>query len=110
MTLPSALDELLNANCVAAWGESVSYGQAGWPVIAIQAVVDDSFKRLEEGEGAAQVIVRAPAISVRLSDFPAGQAPSQRDSVTVRGRDYAVSGVEPDGFGMARLTLVLDAR
>ena len=85
-----------------ALGEPATYAPVVGSSFAIRGVFSEVHEQVEVG---ADVTISSvgPAISVHLADVTA--APVRGDIVTVRGKDYKVVDVQPDGEGDADLIL-----
>jgi len=106
------LDGLVIGPCIAAFGEAAQgqalpvYTPAGGSPFALDGVFDEEFRELDQITG-LPVSSAAPVFGVQLSQFPTGTAPGQSDTVMLRGRNFVVREVRPDGHGAAKLMLNL---
>lgn len=97
----------LNASINGAFGESVSYQPAaGGSPFVVSGVVVDSFRTpFYKEDGTVGYTTTAPAIGVRLADFPT--KPVKNDTLTrlkTSGR-FMVVDVHADGMGWLNLIL-----
>ena len=97
-------DALVLAPAHAAFGEPVTYAPASGPSLALAGVFTDRYTQTSFQDGAEIASVRT-ALNVRASLFTT--APAKGDLVTVRGIQYVVNEVEPDGLGDIRFYLGL---
>ncbi|MCW3583934.1 head-tail joining protein [Burkholderia cenocepacia] len=97
----------LNASINGVFGESVSYQPAaGGAPFAVTGVVVDSFRTpYYKDDGSVGYTTTAPAIGVRLADFPA--KPVKNDVLTrlKTGDRFMVLDVHSDGIGWLNLIL-----
>lgn len=83
--------------------EPATYAHDGGSPATVSVIFDAAFQVAELADGAAFAGV-VPKIGVKLADLPGGKA-LKGDTVTVRGTDYVVHEVQPDGQGGADLLL-----
>lgn len=80
----------------------------GMTPFEIRGVFDAAYE-IVDMSGEVPVSAVAPALGMRLADFPAGVSPKPEDRVrvTIKGvqRSYGVWVVQPDGQGAVRLIL-----
>ena len=88
--------------CLAALGEAVEYLPADGPSASISGVFDGPHQDVDPQTGAVVSSVQY-SVGIRLSDLSA--EPAQNDHLIVRGREYVVIDVRPDGQGGASLRL-----
>ena len=67
------------------------------------AIFDPVYQLVELGEADVPLDSTAPALTVRLSDFPT--APKQDDTAVMDGTTYRAVSVQPDGQGGAVIVL-----
>ena|SRR5579872_1595577 len=106
-------DQLLLGPCVTAFGEVAQ----GFPMpvctpatgleYSLDGIFDDAY-RAEDENSALSVVSVQPRLGVRLSDFPAGVKPEQKDIWCIRGKRYVVREVRVDGKGEAGLLFTRD--
>jgi len=70
----------------------------------LTGVFDESYKAVDVTEAGFPVDSTEPRLTLRLADLPV--TPKTGDNLTVSGRLWEVSGVEPDGSGMVGLRLL----
>lgn len=112
MTL--SFDALVLGPCVDAFGE-VAQGYAipvctpvaGGEPFSCDGVFDAAYRDIDPLGALIVTAPSAPTLGVRLSQFPSGIGPQQNDAWLIRGKNYVVREVRPDGQGMARLLLNL---
>lgn len=97
----------LNVAINGVFGESVSYQPAaGGAPLAVSGVVVNSFRTpFYKEDGTVGYTTTAPAIGVRLADFPA--KPVKNDTLTrlKTGDRFMVVNVHSDGMGWLNLIL-----
>ncbi|MEK6420020.1 MAG: hypothetical protein V4801_10465 [Burkholderia gladioli] len=97
----------LNASINGAFGESVSYQPAagGEPFDVLGPFVDAFRVTFYKEDGTVGYTTTAPAIGVRLADFPT--KPVKNDTLIRKktGCRFMVTDVHPDGMGWLNLIL-----
>lgn len=101
-------DALVLAPAMQVFGEPATYTPDGGDAVAVTGVFDAAHKLVEvdvgqDSGGTVGVSSTAPAFGIRLKDFPS--SPEQGDGLRVRGTDYVVIDIHPDGHGGAHLIL-----
>jgi len=71
-------------------------------VFWINGIFDEAHEQIEVDDGVPISSV-SPVLGVRLSAFPCGSAPKQRDTFILDDVKYQVGDVQPDGHGWALL-------
>lgn len=109
-------DALVIGPLTGVFGEPATYTTPG-QTFPITGVFDEAYLALTPlgsgfpgAEGISMgspgdITTEMPVLGVQLSQFP--DAPAQGDLVCVRGTNYAVKEVRPDGHGHAKLMLSL---
>jgi hypothetical protein len=67
------------------------------------AIFDGAYQVVELGETDVPIDSTAPALTVRLSDFPT--PPKQDDTAVIDGTSYRAVSIQPDGQGGAVIVL-----
>lgn len=102
MTIRAGLFDDVARIVVDRLGDSIVYDPAG-SATALDGAFDADYERLEMSGGVPIASV-APMLFVRLADLPA--APVKGDRLYVRGNEYEVRVVRPDGQAGAELDLI----
>jgi hypothetical protein len=108
MTIWNRMQADLAAACAAGFGEPATYDAGAGPV-AVEVIFRDRLLDAEldirsQGADIGVPVVDAVAKAwVRFDGLPA--APKRRHRLTIRGRDYVVEAVDPDGTAAAWLWL-----
>jgi hypothetical protein len=97
MSLAASLASALHSAVLSTWGEPCVYAGR-----AIRAEFREAASVVAQ-EGDTFLQTTMPAIAVRLADLAA--APAHDDAVTVSGRNWRVTEIEPDTGGMSRIYL-----
>lgn len=107
MPVESAADRLVFLDD-ADFGVAVTYTPAGGGAVALFALFDDPALQVVVGERAETIDAR-PTLLCRAADLPAGAAAGDAvaftDPLSGAARAYAVASIEPDGQGMALVSL-----
>lgn len=101
-------DALVLAPAMLVFGEPATFLPDGGPAAEVSGVFEAAHKLVEVDPGdnsnyTVGVSSTAPALGIRLQDFPS--APEQGDGLRVRGLDYVIIDIHPDGHGGAHLIL-----
>ena len=102
-------DDLVVGPTTTIFGEPVRYSAAGGAGFDAVGVFDDAYL----GQASIETMIPGdvantkPLLGVQLSAFPQGITPAQGDVLTVTrtGQSFQVLNAEPDGKGVAMLTL-----
>jgi len=83
-------------------GEDVTYAPSVGEVVTVGGVFDAAYVRVDAGE--AGVSSSGPAVFLRLSELPSDPM-TDTPVLTIRGVEYELREVEPDGMGGVLLLL-----
>lgn len=108
MTGPLDWDALLHQHVQATFGEAVQYRPQAGGGFFVSGIFDNAYHPSDDAGGSfglspVHVVNTTAILGVRLADFPT--PPEQGDSLTVRGKAYAVQEVRDDSHGYAHLIL-----
>lgn len=78
--------------------------QAGVTITGFNVVFDEAYQLTGDAEGQG-VSDTAPVAEIRLGDLPAGVVPYRDDGLRVRGADWTITDVQPDGHGIVMAIL-----
>lgn len=84
-----------------AFGTAATWTVDGGEAVAVNGIWSDPHRVAAADD--VGVSMTAPTLTVYLADLPAGAG--QGDRVEARGRAWAVLDIEPDGTGLARVSL-----
>lgn len=83
------------------FGEEFTYFPAiGSPIVAV-GIYDNAFYSAQGGE--IEVAGSQPQVVYATASIP--EAPVYGERLTVKGKDYTIVGIEPDGTGITTLKL-----
>jgi len=93
----------MDSRVIAALGEVTTVVPTRGSAVAVTGVFDEEYHLVDAGQAGVDSAV--PAVLYQLADLPVDPKDDEGLRLTIRGTEYEVVTIKPDGHGAVRLLL-----